>query len=184
MPSAVTEAATWESSVIGPVGSDIMSAQGVRDGLQDLANRTKWLKELFGNVQIATNNVSGVSYTAHTYDIANLTFANVKNGDVILCFAQASFRATAGTTVKTGLAIYDETNSAYVQMGFSSIPTAQFTALNTDEKPISLCVAKSMTADQASVKFRVDVSVAGGTPTVERTSGIYMVGLHLRKGQT
>lgn len=183
MPSAVTESATWESSVIAPVGSDIMSAQGIRDMGQDLANRAKWLKEIFANVQTSVNNVTGVSYTALTTDIANLTFSNVKISDQIILYAMASFRATAGTTVKASLAIYDETNSAYV-FSFSSMPTAQFSALNTDEKPISIMVAKTMAADQASVKFRVDVGVSGGTPTVERTSGIYMVGLHLRKGQT
>lgn len=184
MPSAVTEAATWESSVIAPVGSDIMSAQGIRDMGQDLANRTKWLKETFGAFQFAANNATGVTYTGTTTDISNLTFSNVKIGDQIVIFTQASFRATAGTTVKAGLAVYDETNSAYVQMGFSASPVCQFTALNTDEKVVALCVGKTMAADQGTVKFRVDVSVSGGTPTVERTSGIYMVGLHLRKGQT
>lgn len=45
MSSAVSETLTYEASVIGPDDGDPRNAASVRDGLQDLANRTKFLKE-------------------------------------------------------------------------------------------------------------------------------------------
>ena len=41
MSSAVSESATWETSVIGPDGADVINVTGIRNGLQDLAKKPK-----------------------------------------------------------------------------------------------------------------------------------------------
>jgi hypothetical protein len=99
MSSAVTEAATWETSVIGPDGTDLISAAGVRTGLQDLANRTKFLKESFLDVQtysgIVANSTSSTSFAA-IGGAVQLTFTNVEIGDKIVLLGSVPVIAVAG----------------------------------------------------------------------------------------
>jgi hypothetical protein len=59
MSSAVIETELYESQVIGPDGGDPRTAGSVRDGLQDLANRTKWLKaRVDGYYGTGTNKIT------------------------------------------------------------------------------------------------------------------------------
>lgn len=95
MSSAVSETSTWEAAVIGPDGADLRTAASVRTGLQDLANRTKWLRGNLVDIQMATPTGSGVNYTGSSWvnlsetDPFRLQFANVKAGDKIALFAQS-----------------------------------------------------------------------------------------------
>jgi hypothetical protein len=43
MPVNIPGTSTWETNVVAPVASDPALAVSARDGLEDLANRTKWL---------------------------------------------------------------------------------------------------------------------------------------------
>lgn len=45
MPSNIAESSTYETVVIGPDDGDAMSAASVRNGMQDLANRTRFLRD-------------------------------------------------------------------------------------------------------------------------------------------
>lgn len=50
MPSAVANTDTYEASVMAPVGGDPRSAASVREGLEDLSNRTTYLNNRWGKL--------------------------------------------------------------------------------------------------------------------------------------
>lgn len=105
MSSAVTEAATWETSVIGPDGTDLISAAGVRTGLQDVANRTKWLKESFIDAETKALDMAGNDYPDGTsyatisdaVPVSASFTATVAVGDIII------LSATGGMTVSSAV---------------------------------------------------------------------------------
>lgn len=117
MSSAVTEAATWETSVIGPDGTDLISAAGVRTGLQDVANRTKWLKESFVVASSKTLDMSGNDYpdgtsyaTVSDPALVSASFTvTVAIGDVVQLHAGGSITFTLATASQYNFRWYDGT---------------------------------------------------------------------------
>ncbi len=100
MASAVTETEVYEASVIGPDDGDARNAASVRVGLEDLANRTKFLKARTNLLATVTTyegdpgwsggavpaltsagSTSGTSFT--NFAGRSVTISNIKTGDIV-----------------------------------------------------------------------------------------------------
>lgn len=188
MPSAVTETTTWESSVIAPVGSDVMSATGIRDMAQDVANRTKWLKESGFRIQAVssaqdTQIINGLAY-ANFSGNPGLTFTNVKAGDEILVCAQINVDVTgSGADVSFNLRWVDGGTGLQSPTGVSA---RQFvgSASGAQSHHISLIDYWSVGADAASLVLRPQSRVIGTNPQVTVDGDLVMYSIHFRRGQT
>lgn len=179
MGSAVTETEVWESSVIAPVGSDVMNAQGVRDAVQDVANRTKWLKGSFVEFQEAALSIDGDSWSSNT-DIttANLTFSAIKAGDLIILVFSAALRKTAGTATTAQLAIKNVTDAVVLGDALSFAFNDTVTQI-----PGTVIQPYVALADAASKVFCPRIVVGGTTPTVMSDDGTFF-GIRFKRGTT
>jgi hypothetical protein len=181
MSSAVSETAVWETSVIGPDGTDLISAAGVRNGLQDLANRTKWLKETFFDIQTAAGVPSTATSSSSYADIDssfNLTFTDVEIGDRIILIGAFNILGTTGTVVST-LRWYDGTNAL-------GLAESEFlTAAGNGAKCVSLIGATTIAADAGSYVCKPQWKVATATTTemeLSVTANSLVWGVRLRMG--
>lgn len=60
MASNITETDTWEANVVGPDDGDAVNALSVRNGLQDLANRTTHIRK----------GIPGLGASTYAWDVA------------------------------------------------------------------------------------------------------------------
>lgn len=74
MPSNITESDLWEAAVSGPDDLDALNALSVRNGLQDLANRTRFLRSSL--IEVATFQFSGTIDTSYS----GSSFVNIVQG--------------------------------------------------------------------------------------------------------
>jgi hypothetical protein len=180
MPTPVTESDTWETNVVAPVGSDVMNAQGVRDAIQDAANRTRWLKNIFVEVQEDSLSIDGNSYTAATNDIsaADLTFLNIKSGDLIVFVFSVAIKKVAGTNTTAQIMVRNASDSLTVGDSLS------FAFNDTVTKIPGTCVVFWVApADAASKVFRPRILVGGTTPEIQTDDGTFAA-IRFRRGTT
>lgn len=180
MPSAVTETEVWESSVIAPVGSDVMNAAGVRDAVQDVANRTKWLKGSFVEYLDGSLSIDGNTYTSATNDIsaADITFANIKAGDLIILVFSVALKKNGGTNTTAQLQVRNASDSLTVGDGLGFAFNDTVTQI-----PGTVVVPWLAGADAASKIFRPRIIVGGTTPTVQTDDGTFF-GIRFKRGTT
>lgn len=188
MSSAVTEAATWETSVIGPDGTDLISAAGVRTGLQDLANRTKWLKE--GLIESSFNDAGAfvvVGTAVVSVTGASVTLTDVKAGDLVIAsyYVDAEINEVAGYTPTSGTyqqlvaLLYGDgvAMDSYATARWGSTVPASVPAIASASCSETIAIA----ADAASYVVSLRVQALRASPTITLHGSISVV--HLRAGQ-
>lgn len=182
MSSAVTEAATWETSVIGPDGTDLISAAGVRTGLQDLANRTKWLKESLFDIQtfsgILSNNTSSTTYAA-VHASAALTFTNVEISDRIILLASVPIFSANGIP-----RAFVRWHDAAASIGDSE---TMFEVASSGGATVLVLGQKTIAADAGSYVCTLQWKVETATTTeveLSSTTPILLYGVRLKFGTT
>lgn len=192
MGSAVTETATWESQVIGPDGSSLRTAASVREGLQDLANRTKWLKEAFVDFNHDYDGSDGkvLSTTAAKPNNGSLLLTNVKNGDRILVTASITVELLSGSTYTPDSATYQAVEM-YLEVGglpawttFDGIVTwPSIVAANVPARgSASVQLVHEVSADAASLALDLFCATLRASPTVT-VRQVTLAAIHYRKGQ-
>ncbi len=176
MASAITETETYESQVIGPDDGDTRNAASVRVGMEDLANRTKYLKakhNAHGQLVVQGRGsgttgtspesfVSGTNITSTTFVTVSIggnlevTLTDLKLGDIVQLEAHL-FAMVGGS--QTGYLKFSDGGG-----GTTSYTQEVFT--NTAEDLKTLIGRYVMTADAASRTFAVQGAVsAAGTLT-------------------
>jgi len=117
MASAVSETTVYEASVIGPDGGDPRTAASVRDGLQDLANRSKYLKvradalnSYFGSSGVAgvgecMQNLAGVALAANWDWAQDGTYGPIQKNATVGTVLRVPFVVPAGVTI-TDVRVY------------------------------------------------------------------------------
>jgi hypothetical protein len=108
MASNISESAVYEANVVGPDDGDTANAASVRTGLQDLANRTEWLKEKTFRLGSIAINASLTTYFVDVEDDGSTaawtaSAVNLGGGDYVLritfATAQSSGDYVSGATV-------------------------------------------------------------------------------------
>lgn len=192
MGSAVTETATWESQVIGPDGSSLRTAASVREGLQDLANRTKWLKEAFVDFKHdfdgSDNKV--LATTAAKPNNGSLQLTNVKAGDRVLVTVSFTVEQTSGSAYTPDSATYQAV-TAYLEVGgapawttFDNVITwpSNVPANVPARGAASLQLVHEVAADSSLLNIDLFLVTLRASPTVT-VKAISMTATHFRKGQ-
>lgn len=188
MSSAITETATWETAVIGPDGVDPRTAASVRTPLQDLANRTKFLKESFVDIKSALiaagDDYSSTSFANFSSD-PTMTFTDVAIGDKIVLQASGSFGASTFTAdgsdpectlrwLVGGVDIQASDGTPYALWGST-------VGASGDARMMSALAAYTVAADAATLTAKLQIKCATGH-TINTSSACYLVGTHYRIG--
>lgn len=161
MSSAITEASTWETQVVAPEDGDARNAASVRTPIQDVTNRTKWLREKLLDIQgaqfttVVPNTYTGSSYV-NVVESADwkLTFTDVKSGDKIRLAASVSpMPIFTGGTGKATLR-FGNTTGSLIAVGVCDV------ALDV---PGSLTALFTAAADAASLDLFLQINPNGAT---------------------
>lgn len=192
MSSAISESATWETSVIGPDGTDPRTAASFRTPLQDLANRTKFLKESF--VDIQTGQVqAGDDYTntsfANMSTNPTLTFTNVKIGDKIVLHAAGSFSVGTFTadgtdpSIELRWLIGGATDIYSGAGGYPIVRWGSTVGAGSDARTLVAHGVYTVAADASSLTATLQNRVTNsGASTVNTEAPVFLVGTHYRLG--